>query len=117
MSTTIDNRVVKMTFDNAQFEKGIKETIKSLTDFESKLNFKGATAGFDKIKEAANKAFESVKEALDGVADDIGLNPWLDKRAAEKERKKEESEKKKAEKIRKDKEIREKKKAISEKGE
>ena len=55
MSTTVDNRVVKMTFDNAQFEKGIKETIKSITDFESKLNFKGATAGFDKIKEATNK--------------------------------------------------------------
>ena len=55
MSTTIDNRVVKMTFDNAQFEKAIKNTIKTLDDFEKKLDMKGATAGFSKIGEAADK--------------------------------------------------------------
>lgn len=55
MSTTVDNRVVKMTFDNAQFEKNIKTTLKTLRDFEQSLELKGATAGFDKLKQVMDK--------------------------------------------------------------
>ena len=55
MSTTIDNRVVKMTFDNAQFEKGIRNTMKTLDEFEQKLNFKGAATAFQEVEKASNK--------------------------------------------------------------
>ena len=53
MSTSVDNRVVKMTFDSAQFERNIRSTMKTLTEFEKSLDMKGATSGFEKIKQAA----------------------------------------------------------------
>ncbi len=55
MSTQVDNRVVKMTFDNEQFERGIKNTKKTLEDFEKALKLDGATAGFDALKAATDK--------------------------------------------------------------
>lgn len=66
-------------------------------DLDAKMkDAKDAASNFFKpmgegIKDAANRAFESVKDALDGVATDIGLNEYLDKRAAEKDRKKAEA--------------------------
>ena len=51
----VDNRVVKMTFDNAQFERNIKNTMQTLSQFEQSLKLDGATAGFEKLKEAADK--------------------------------------------------------------
>lgn len=66
MSTKVDNRVVKMTFDNAQFQKGIKNTMDTLTEFEKKLNMDGASAGFNKVKEAAQNLDLS---ALNGKAE------------------------------------------------
>ena len=66
MSTKVDNRVVKMTFDNAQFQKGIKNTMDTLTEFEKKLKMDGASAGFNKVKEAAQNLDLS---ALNGKAE------------------------------------------------
>lgn len=75
MSTNIENRVVKMTFDNAQFERGVKETMKTIEEFEKKLDLQGATAGFDKLKGAADKLnlsnigeqADDAKEKLDNL--------------------------------------------------
>ncbi len=53
--STVDNRVVRMTFDNAQFEQGIKTTKKSIEDFEKALKLDGATAGFDELSKATDK--------------------------------------------------------------
>ena len=53
--STVDNRVVRMTFDNAQFEKNIKNTMKTLDEFATKLKLDGATAGMEKIKSATDK--------------------------------------------------------------
>ena len=53
--SSMDNRVVKLTFDNEQFEKKVKDTIKTLQEFEKSLDMKGATAGFDKVSSAADK--------------------------------------------------------------
>ncbi len=55
MSTQVDNRVVRMTFDNAQFERGIKDTKQTLEDFEKALKLDGAAAGFDSLKAATDK--------------------------------------------------------------
>lgn len=38
MSKEIDNRIVSVTFDNAQFEKEIRNTAHSLKEFETQLN-------------------------------------------------------------------------------
>lgn len=53
MSTQIDERVVEMTFDNAQFEEGIKTTMSSLKTFENTLQkMPGTSAGLSKIQSA-----------------------------------------------------------------
>ena len=39
MSTTVDNKVVEMRFDNKQFEQGINQSINSLNNLKSTLNF------------------------------------------------------------------------------
>lgn len=44
MSTTIDQRVVEMRFDNAQFEQGISQSISSLDKLKASLNFDGEAA-------------------------------------------------------------------------
>ena len=54
MSSTVDNRVVKMTFDNAQFEEGIRQTMEILAKFEKSLSFEDAGKGFESINKAAD---------------------------------------------------------------
>ena len=39
MSTEIDERIVRMVFDNEKFEKGISSTITSLDNLNDKLKF------------------------------------------------------------------------------
>jgi hypothetical protein len=36
---SVDNRIVSMQFDNAEFEKKVSNTIKSLEELEKKLTF------------------------------------------------------------------------------
>lgn len=66
-------------------------------DLDEKMkNAREKAGGFFKpigegIHKAINDAFDQVKDALDGVATDIGLNEYLDKRAVEKDRKKAEA--------------------------
>ena len=55
MSNNVDNRVVRMTFDNAQFEKNIKNTMQTLSKFEEKLKLSDASKGFEAVKSAADK--------------------------------------------------------------
>lgn len=55
MATDIEQRVVQMRFDNAQFEKGIKQSYESLDQFEKKLNMKGAAKGLEEVQRAANQ--------------------------------------------------------------
>lgn len=47
---TVDTRVVRMEFDNKQFEKNIKQTSKSLDKFKEDLDFKGVGDSLDKVK-------------------------------------------------------------------
>ena len=49
-----DERIVEMVFDNAQFEKGVEQTRRSLKELDQSLEFKNATDGFSKIASAAN---------------------------------------------------------------
>ena len=47
---TVDTRVVRMEFDNKQFEKNIKQTSKSLDKFKQDLDFKGVGDSLEKVK-------------------------------------------------------------------
>ena len=49
MSSTVDNRVVNMTFNNQQFEKGVSQTVKSLADLKKGLEFSGAGNGLSSL--------------------------------------------------------------------
>lgn len=55
MSTTVDNRVVKLVFDNDDFEQHVQDTMDTLKEFEDALNFDGATAGLEQVEDAAGK--------------------------------------------------------------
>ena len=54
MSTTIDEKVVELQFDNSNFEKNIDSTIKSLEKLKESLNMSGSAKGFSEIDKAAN---------------------------------------------------------------
>lgn len=56
MSTSIDNRVVSMRFDNEEFEKKATKSISTLDKLKSALNFSGATKDIDEV----NKSFKEV---------------------------------------------------------
>lgn len=55
MSRTIEERVVTLQFDNAEFEKNIKHSMSSLDKLEKSLKFKDADEGFKKVNDAAAK--------------------------------------------------------------
>ena len=55
MSTTIDERVVEMRFDNKQFEQNIQTSLSSLDNLKKSLNLEGAAKGLETVNDAANK--------------------------------------------------------------
>ena len=55
MSTTIDQRVVEMRFDNKQFESATATSMSTIDKLKQKLNFSGASKGLEDIGSAAKK--------------------------------------------------------------
>lgn len=68
MSREVDQRVVEMQFNNADFEKNTKKTIGLIDKLMEKLQFKGAEKGFEKLDAAAEKVdFYTMSRSLDGL--------------------------------------------------
>ena len=66
MSREVDQRVVEMRFDNAQFEKNTRESMKTLDRLQEKLQFKDVDKGFENIEKAQrNVSFDEMEGALD----------------------------------------------------
>lgn len=55
MSTTIEQKVVEMRFDNKHFEKHTKESMSTLEKLKQKLNLSGASKGLENLNTSANK--------------------------------------------------------------
>lgn len=55
MSTTIDERVVEMRFDNKQFENNVQTSLSTLDRLKKSLNLSGAAKGFENIDNAAKR--------------------------------------------------------------
>ena len=55
MSTTIDERVVEMRFDNKQFESNVSTSMSTLDKLKQKLNLSGASKGLEDINTASKK--------------------------------------------------------------
>ena len=79
MSTTIDEKVVEMRFDNKQFESNVATSMSTLDKLKKSLKFDGVSKGFEDINSAAKRvnmdglggAVESIKakfSALDVMA-------------------------------------------------
>lgn len=71
---SIDDRIVNMQFNNAQFQKGIAETNTSLQDLEQNLKLTGATSGIDEVQVAANKfSLANMEAALTNISSKFGV--------------------------------------------
>lgn len=55
MSTTIDERVVSMDFDNRRFEQNVSTTMSTLDKLKQSLNLTGATKGLEDVDDAASR--------------------------------------------------------------
>ena len=55
MSKTVDERVVEMRFDNANFEKNVSNSMSTLDKLKEKLSFKGAAKGLESLDAASRK--------------------------------------------------------------
>ena len=65
MSTTIDQKVVEMRFDNQHFEKNVQGTLSTLDKLKEKLNLTGASKGLENIsKQANNVSFSNMESSL-----------------------------------------------------
>lgn len=65
MSNTIEDQVLSMRFDNAQFESGVRTSLTTLEKLKSALKLDKAAEGFTSISKAASSM------ALEGIADSL----------------------------------------------
>ena len=73
--SSIDNRIVKMQFDNEQFERNVSKSMNTLDKFEEKLQFKKAVNGVKGLQVAFDSitfskmasSIESIEKRLSGV--------------------------------------------------
>ena len=52
MSNSVDQRIVQMEFDNAQFERGVGTTLASLKALDQNLQLKDGLSGLNNIEAA-----------------------------------------------------------------
>ena len=68
MSKTVDERVVEMRFDNANFEKNVQTSMSTLDKLKRSLNLSGASKGLENISEATKKVrFDGMIEGIETV--------------------------------------------------
>ena len=76
MSTTIDERVVEMRFDNRQFEQNVQTSLSTLDKLKQSLDLNGAAQGLENLGEAAKKCnmstLSSSVEAVQGKKNSVG---------------------------------------------
>ena len=74
MSSTIDQRIVEMQFENADFEKNIRQSMKSLDELDESLAFKNSHKGFDEIQKASdNVSFDKMAKGIESIAQKFTL--------------------------------------------
>lgn len=70
MGKNVDDRIVKMGFDNAQFERGISQSTSSLDKLKKGLNLEGASRGLENL-DRVSKSFTlgGISDALTGISE------------------------------------------------
>ena len=60
MSKTVDEKVVEMRFDNAQFERNVTTSMGTLDKLKRALNFKDSSKSLETVSAAAKKVDMSI---------------------------------------------------------
>lgn len=72
MSTSIEQRIVEMKFDNAAFSKGVDSTIQDLDKLDKATKFEGGKNGLKQLQVAADQVnFKSVLSGIEGIQDSL----------------------------------------------
>ena len=85
MAGNIDERIVQMEFDNAQFERGVSTSINTIDKLKKALRFDDVSDGFNQITKSANKVdlsgIQNSLEKLQSMFSPMGLafvKVWTD---------------------------------------
>lgn len=72
--SSVDNRIVEMEFDNANFESGVTQTIDSINRLRDSLGLKNIDLNLDQISSAINKLdFDNINSAVDTVVNKFSV--------------------------------------------
>lgn len=72
--TSVDKRVVQMEFDNAQFEKNIKQSSQSLKNLDENLKLQNGVKGFENVQKAADgMRLDSIASGVDTIKEKFSL--------------------------------------------
>lgn len=72
MSTSIEQRIVEMKFDNAAFSKGVDSTIQDLDKLDKATKFEGGKNGLKQLQVAADQVnFKQVLSGIEGIQDSL----------------------------------------------
>ena len=66
-SKEVEERVLKMTFDNDAFERKTKQSLETLNKLKSSLDFRGASKGFENITSNTNILSKNISVLNNGV--------------------------------------------------
>lgn len=66
--SSVDNRIVKMVFDNEKFEAGVAKTLETLDKLKEKLTFKDTDKAFKSLEDSANgMKFNGVEAGIESL--------------------------------------------------
>lgn len=67
-NTAVENEVVRMQFDNRQFEAGVKQSMSTLDKLKAALHLDKSAQGFKQIGDAAKKVnFNPITNGIEGI--------------------------------------------------
>jgi tape measure domain-containing protein len=67
--SSVDNRIVNMRFDNQQFERNVRTSVKTLDNLKKSLNLDGAAKSLDKLDTVGKKfSLAGMASAVDTIA-------------------------------------------------
>lgn len=82
--SSVDNRIVQMQFENSQFEKGVKESLKSIEELEKSLEFKDAEKGLAALQKAGDSfSLAKMAEGIEKIEQRFSVMGVVGKRIIE----------------------------------
>lgn len=82
--SSVDSRIVQMQFENSQFEKGIRESLKSIDDLEKKLEFKDAEKSLAALQKAGDSfSLASMADGIEKIGEKFSVLGVIGKRVLE----------------------------------